>query len=128
MKSRIALERMRFQAFHGVLPQERAQGNTFLVDVEMHADIDKAILSDALEDTLDYSLAYGIVKEQMEIPSQLLEHVAGRILFALFDAFSILGQATVRVRKENPPLGGDVAASLAEITLSRTEWITLKGL
>lgn len=126
MESRITLERMRFHAHHGVLPQEKISGNSFLVDVELRADLWKAAQSDALEDTLDYSRAYAIVKEQMEIPSNLLEHVAGRILCELFRAFGTLKSARVSVRKECPPLGGDVAFSQVEITMDRGEWESLE--
>ena len=35
MTDRLVLSGMRFFAYHGVLPEERAQGQEFLVDVEL---------------------------------------------------------------------------------------------
>lgn len=127
MNSKISLERMRLRAFHGVLEEERSLGNDFLVDVTLSADVTKAVLNDTLEDTIDYSIAYDLVREQMRTPSKLLEHVAGRILFSLFDAFPRLESATVGIRKLNPPLKGDVESSMVEVTMKRSEWASLKS-
>ena len=75
----ISLEAMQFMAYHGVLPEEREEGNLFLVDFKCTYDIGKAMISDDLADTLDYGHIHAIVAEEMAVPSNLLEHVAGRI-------------------------------------------------
>ena len=108
MKTRIELESMRFYAYHGVMPQERKVGNNYLVNLTLVAPLEKAVKSDNIEDTINYAIVYEIVKEQMEIPSQLLEHVAGRILFALKSHFPQLEEVSLKVSKLNPPFGGDI--------------------
>ena len=51
---------------------------------------------------------YELTKQEMNIPSQLLEHVAGRICRALRHHFPQIEQIEIRVSKLNPPFGGDV--------------------
>jgi len=113
----IQIENMEFYAFHGCYIQEQVVGNRFLVDLEISANLDKAALSDNIEDTLNYQNAYEIVKEQMNIKSRLLEHVAGRILDKLFSRFPDIEKASVRVSKMNPPMGGQMER--VSVTLSR---------
>ena len=99
---------MKFYAYHGVLEQERRVGNTFVVDLTLTAPLEKAVQSDQLEDTINYAEVYELTKQEMNIPSQLLEHVAGRICRALRHHFPQIEQSEIRVSKLNPPFGGDV--------------------
>lgn len=104
----IELDQMRFWAYHGCLESERSKGNLFLVDFRGEIDLRKAAESDALEDTVNYGEIYEVVKAQMEIPSDLLEHVAGRIVKALEHRFPQFVRFSVRVSKQHPPVGGHV--------------------
>lgn len=115
--STIELSHLTFHAHHGVLPEERLLGNTFTVDLTLEADIREAIFTDDLTRTINYAEAYGIVKREMEIPSQLLEHVCGRIGTALLHHFPTLQQAHVRVAKHNPPIEG-AGNCLSAVTLT----------
>lgn len=118
MTTSIELKEMRFYAYHGVMPQERRVGNRFVVDLTLTAPLSQAVESDDLGDTINYAEVYAAVKEQMEIPSQLIEHVAGRILRALKERFPQLTAATVRLAKLNPPFGGDLLS--ASVVVSET--------
>ncbi|MDR0296170.1 MAG: dihydroneopterin aldolase [Prevotellaceae bacterium] len=104
----INLQGMEFYAYHGHLPEERIIGQYFYVDVAVEAAIDKAMETDNLEDTVNYQTIYDIVKREMTIPSHLLEHIAGRIVRALKAELSAINRVEVRIRKNNPPLGGKV--------------------
>ena len=108
MTTKITLQAMKFYAYHGVLEQERRVGNTFVVDLTLMAPLEKAVQSDKLEDTINYAEVYELTKQEMNIPSQLLEHVAGRICRALRHHFPQIEQIEIRVSKLNPPFGGDV--------------------
>ncbi|MTK51989.1 dihydroneopterin aldolase [Paludibacter sp.] len=108
--SYILLEEMRFFAHHGVFEEERQTGNYFTVDLKMKVSLASAAESDNLIDTLNYGIAYEIVKKEMAVPSKLLEHVAKRIIDALFDEFGRqLSSVEIKLSKLNPPLGGQVA-------------------
>ena len=69
------------------------------------------------KDALNYQQAYEIVKKEMAKPSHLLEHLAGRILDALFREFELLESAWVKVSKMNPPMGGKM--DCVSVTLSK---------
>lgn len=87
MEGKIELNGLRFRAYHGVLESERRCGGDYIVDFSCSYPIEKAMHTDVLEDTLDYSAVYQVIAREMALPSNLLEHVAGRIAAALREAF-----------------------------------------
>ena len=114
----IELEEMRFWARHGCLESERSNGNLFLVDFRGELDMRKAAGSDNLEDTVNYGLVYNLVKEEMDIPSDLLENVAGRIVRRIAERFPEFARFSVRVSKRRPPVGGPVQWSRVTLTFN----------
>jgi len=104
----IEIEGMEFYAFHGHFDVEKVAGNRFLVDLKIEADCSNAGQSDRLEDTLDYQKAYSIVKEEMSVPSNLLEHVGQRIISRLKSEFMEIEHVSVKVSKMTPPMGGQI--------------------
>lgn len=107
----IELEEMRYYAYHGVLDQERRVGNHFTVSLLITADVLCSTESDALADTISYAEIYDTVADEMAKPSQLLEHVAGRITRRLMADFTPITALTVKLTKHNPPIRGDVRAA-----------------
>lgn len=114
----IELEEMRFWAFHGCLESERRNGNLFLVDFRGELDMRKAAGSDNLEDTVNYGLVYELVKEEMRVPSDLLENVAGRIVRRIAERFPEFVRFSVRVSKRRPSVGGPVQWSRVTLTFN----------
>ena len=106
--SLIEIEGMEFYAFHGHFDVEKIAGNRFVVNLKIETDCSKAGLSDKLEDTLDYQKAYLAVKEEMAIPSNLLEHVCQRIITRIKSEFPEAKKVVVKVSKMNPPMGGQI--------------------
>lgn len=120
----IELEGMEFHAFHGVLEHEKIEGNLFIVDFKGEVDMSKAAESDLLEDTLNYALIYDAVAKQMQTPSELLEHVAGRIVRVIAADCPQLESFSVRVSKRQPPVAGPVKWS--RVTLFHKRYSTEK--
>ena len=118
MTTRIELKEMRFYAYHGVMPQETKVGNNFVVNLILTAPLEQAVRSDELDDTINYAAVYEVVKEQMDIPSKLIEHAAGRILYALKERFPQLAAIELKLSKLNPSFGGDIHS--ASIILDET--------
>lgn len=116
----IRLEDMRFHALHGVLEQERVVGGDYSVSLTLTvSDAGDAVLHDRLEATVNYATAYKLVRQTMRQPSALIEHVAGRILEAIFAAFPPVTEAEVKVCKLNPPMGADCAGASATVRAAR---------
>lgn len=93
---------------HGCLEEEAKIGSEYRVDVEISADLTKSANTDKLSDTVDYVHLNKIVKEEMAIRSELLEHVAKRIIDRIFQEIFMVEKAKVAVAKINPPIGGNV--------------------
>ncbi|MBA4409798.1 MAG: dihydroneopterin aldolase [Bacteroidota bacterium] len=104
----IEIEGMEFYAFHGHFKVEKIAGNRFLVNLKIKADLSHAGQTDKLEDTLDYQKAYLVVKEEMASSSDLLEHVAQRIINRIKSEFPEAQKVTVKISKMNPPMGGQI--------------------
>lgn len=104
----IKVENIRVFAFHGCLKEETKIGSDYSVDLEVKADLQTSAKTDKLNDTVDYVFLNRIIKEEMSIPSALLETVAKRILNRIFNEDQLVKKATVWVSKLNPPIGGDV--------------------
>ena len=116
--SRIYLKNARFHAYHGVLPQERTVGNNYVVNLVVDYDFTEAMETDELSATINYAELYEIIKEEMAIPSKLLEHVAGRIGKRLFSEYSAIRQIQLAITKENPPFGADCDGAGVEVVLT----------
>jgi dihydroneopterin aldolase len=112
----IRIEQMEFYSYHGCFEEERIVGNRFVLDLEMETDMNLATQTDRIGDALNYQTAYELVKQEMKTTSYLLEHIASRILDALFNKFPNLLSATVKVSKMNPPMGGKIKAVSIELT------------
>ena len=118
--SYINLLGLRFHAYHGVLEQEHVVGNDYCLDVRMKYDISKAMLSDNIEDTLNYAKAYELIRKEMMIPSRLLEHVAYRIGSRLMKQFPEIENIDIRLTKKNPTMGADGDGAMIELHLNQS--------
>ena len=113
----IYLKEVRFHAFHGVLPQERKVGAEFIVDLRVGYPLAEARSSDKVDDTLNYATLYALLEREMRQPSNLLEHVAGRIAHAVQTAIPEVLSIDLKLTKCNPPMGADCAGAGVEIHL-----------
>lgn len=118
MSSKIYLRNVRFHAFHGVLPQEGIVGNDYLINLVLDYDFSSALKTDDLQGTLNYAEVYQKVREEMAVPSKLLEHVAGRIAHRLFSDFPEIQKLQLSITKVNPPMGADSDGAGVEVVLT----------
>lgn len=106
----IRLHNVRVYASHGCLKEETIIGSDYLVQLEVKADLQKAAATDDLNDTVDYVHLNRIIKEEMAVPSKLLEVVAKKINSRILEELPMVSYTKVCVAKINPPIGGDVAS------------------
>ena len=114
----VILRNVRFHAFHGVMPQEQQVGGDFLLTLRVGYPLAKAMESDEVVDTLNYASLYPLVKQEMDQPSQLLEHVAGRIAKAVMNVFPAVTSVDLELTKQNPPMGADCDGATVEMHFS----------
>ncbi len=121
LSTSILLNGLRFYARHGVDKQETTVGALFTVDLKIDTDFSRAMETDALEETVNYATVYATVKEEMQIPSALLEHAGGRIVKRLFREFPTIQTIRLKLIKQNPPIGADCDGAGIEIVCQREE-------
>ena len=117
---KVLVENIKAYSYHGCLDEETRIGSDYLVNVMVTADLSKASQTDALKDTVDYVHINKIVKEEMAIPSKLLEHVAKRISNRIFDEIPMVQESNVSVSKISPPINGDVEKVTITLNSKRT--------
>ena len=101
----IHLKGVRLYAYHGVDPQETAVGAYFLVNLKLKTDFSRAAQTDDLSGTVSYADIYQVIKNEMQVPSQLLEHVCQRMAQRIFNDFPTIEELDIKLFKENPPMG-----------------------
>lgn len=112
----ITLTGITAQGFHGVFEEERRNGQPFVVDLVLHADLRPAGISDDLTKTAHY----GILAEQVTAiiggePLNLIEALAERIAEAVLGGFGTVEAVEVTVHKPQAPITvpfGDVAVTI----------------
>ena len=106
-------------AHHGVFPEEKADGQLFVVDVDVELDAARAIETDRVEHTLNYAeLAQLIHDEVKRDPVDLLETVAYRVVSAVFGHSSLASFVSVTIHK--PQVSMPVTVDQVSVTISRS--------
>lgn len=116
-ESFIYINGLRFHAFHGVMPQERLTGNDYSVDIRIGYDVSKAMVSDDVDDTVNYADIKKITDQEMSVPSKLVERVAYRIADRISRRYPSISSIDIKVTKLNPPFGADCKGAGVELHL-----------
>lgn len=124
----IALEGIRFFAYHGYHEEEQILGNDFVLDVYVSVKTELAVFSDELyadpkimkaeepeegkekPTTVNYSTVFIICQSVMRNPEpvKLLETLTDAIADRIMEQFDNAEGVIVRLKKLHPPLGGRV--------------------
>lgn len=95
----ITLRGMRVMGRHGANPGERDAEQPFDIEIDLHADLERASRSDDLRDTVNYDTLHKRVAHIVRSTSfELLERLAAEILDALF-AEPLVRRAAVTIAK-----------------------------
>ena len=120
MQDRIELLGMAFFGFHGCLPEERGEGQKFLVDAVLYLDMQKAGKTDDLSHTVNYAAVFDSIRSIVEgAPRNLIERVAEEIASRILAEYP-LQRIEVAVHKPMAPIGGDFQDVCVRIERSRT--------
>ena len=99
----ISIEGIKVFAFHGHFPQERTLGGHFIINVWVHTDSEKVVITDEINDTLDYVKIIEIVKREMEKTSKMIESPAKRIVDNILTQDRVK-KVKVELEKVSPPV------------------------
>ncbi len=104
MSDRLVISGLTLHGYHGVYSEEKRQGQTFIIDLELEWDASGAAATDDVAHTIDYSQVVPAVAEIVTgEPVDLIETLAGRIAGRVLD-FPLVEAVTVTVHKPQAPL------------------------
>lgn len=114
----IIIEGIEVFAYHGVLPEERSQGQVFMIDVRL--ELSSPVEDDALGSTIDYArVARDVTALATGSSYDLIETLAGVIADGLL-ADAKVRRAVVTVRKPQAPMPVKVGCVGVTVTRERT--------
>lgn len=116
---KVLLKDVKLFGYHGVLSQERVVGAYYYLNIAVETDFERAMETDELVGTLSYADIFEVVRREMSVPSQLLEHLAGRICRAILDRFPAAHTVHLEILKENPPMGADCQGAGVSVDVRR---------
>lgn len=117
-RDEIALTGLRAIGYHGVFPEERVEGQLFIVDVVLHLSLAAAAAGDDLESTVHYGeLANRVLRAVETDPVDLIETVAERVAQIAL-SYPVVDGVTVTVHKPSAPI--EVPFSDVSVTIRRS--------
>jgi len=112
----VAVEGIALRGRCGVTDEERAVGQTLVVDVRLTPRSKKAAMTDDLDDAVDYGRVVDLVREVVEGGEfRLLERLATAVADRVWAAFT-LAELNVGVAKPQPPVAVPVDTARVEVT------------
>jgi len=122
MQNIIRIRKATFYGYHGVRSEEQSVGGKFEADVDIYTDFTEAAEKDSLSKTIDYRQVYSFMYHlALEQKYYLIEALATKIADEMLKKFERISKIVVKIRKNNPPLGGVVDCVEAEVVKERNE-------
>jgi len=119
----IRIKKASFYGYHGVFKQEQNIGGKFEADVDLYTNFVHAAETDKLQETINYEQVYNVMSNlALQKKFYLIETLANSMVDELFKTFASVYKIALRVRKNNPPIGGVVDCVEVEVVKSREEW------
>lgn len=105
---KILVRNLKIFAYHGVNPEEKENGQNFVLDIDAFVDIDVPCRTDDVEDTVSYAK---IIKETVKIftyqKDDLLERASQRVADGLFERFDKIQALRILLKKPEAPIKAD---------------------
>ncbi len=105
----VKIEKIELRAAHGCYDLEKKIGGNFTVDIVLDIEDSGAVGADDVAQTVNYIEVYDIIREQMSIPSNIIENAAMRMIDAVYACFPQVRRVEVTLSKLAPPIGGKAA-------------------
>lgn len=114
----IRLTGLRARGYHGVLDHERANGQTFIVDLDLDLDIDQAAATDDVAATVNYAEVAAVVENIITGPTvNLIETLAVTMADTILADFSRITSVRITINKPQAPIPADF--SNVAVTVAR---------
>lgn len=119
---KILIHGLRIFAFHGVNPEEKEDGQLFIVDLTASLDLQHACETDGLENTISYAKIIKTIRRVMQAgKNDLLEFTAQQVIDAVFAEYPPVRQIEIRLKKPDAPIRADFDYVAVELTRGRKQ-------
>ena len=109
-------------AYHGVNPEEKRDGQRFVLDLTLRADLSAARRSDDLADTVNYAAVRKTVQRAFTAEKyDLIERAAQVVCEAVLAEHPRVQTVTLLLKKPEAPMNAVFDYAGVEITLTREE-------
>lgn len=119
---KIIIKGLRLFAYHGVNPEEKVDGQNFVLDITACLDADVAKSTDNVDDTVSYAK---IIKTARAVFTErsydLIEVAANKVGVEIMKAHPRLQQVTVLLMKPEAPIKADFEYVAVEETITRKD-------
>lgn len=117
---KIFLKGLELFAFHGVNPEEKRDGQRFVLDLTLAADLSRARRSDDLGDTVNYAAVRKTVQRVFtETSYDLIERAAQAVCDGVLAEFPQVEEVTVLLKKPEAPMNAKFEYVAVEIAQRR---------
>lgn len=119
---KIVIKGLHLFAYHGVNPEEKENGQDFVLDIEATADLSNAGQTDCLDDTVSYAKMIKTVSRVFAAEkNDLIERAAQRTADALLSEYGKLSNVKILLKKPNAPINAQFDYVGVEIERCRQE-------
>ncbi len=104
-RDEIRIEKLEVYAYHGVYPEEKKDGQTFVINATLYTDIHRAGMEDRLELSTDYGAVCAFIEKWMgECRFDLIEAVAEKLSRAILLKFPLISAMDLEIGKPEAPI------------------------
>ncbi len=116
----IQIKGLEIFAYHGVNEEEKRDGQRFVLDIRMEADLSTPCTTDDLNATVNYAAIVKTVRATMTAQSDdLIERAAQRVADAILAGYPAVDIVTVTLKKPDAPMKATFDYVAVEITRGR---------
>ena len=115
---KISIKGLRLFAYHGVNPEEKENGQTFVIDMDYYVNIARACQMDSIEDTVSYARVVKTIRNAFcENKYDLIEKAAQVVADAVLEEFPDIFKVDITLKKPEAPIKADF--DYVAVTISR---------
>ena len=119
---KIIIKGLKLFAYHGVNPEEKIDGQNFVLDITAELDTKKAQYSDNVDDTVSYAKIIKTVRAVFTEKSyDLIEAAANRVGVAVMQTYPEISRVTVLLMKPEAPIKAEFEYVAVEQTITREQ-------
>ncbi len=117
---RIVISGLEIFAYHGVNEEEKRDGQLFILDIELFADLTAAKTSDDLADTVNYAAVRKTIERAFTSEKfNLIEKAAKVVCNKVLAEFDAVRKIKLRLKKPNAPMNAVFSYVAVEIAEER---------